>query len=72
MAQVANPLQKPGQIIRDMIDMGCIAAFQFPVLAHHFLYPVGHDQHGGMPSWCGTTRLRARSSNMAEVAGVTP
>ncbi len=29
-----------------MIDKRSIPAFQFPVLAHHFLGAVGHDQHG--------------------------
>ena len=32
-----QPPQKPCQIIRDMIDMGGVAALQLPVLAHHFL-----------------------------------
>src|SRR5690349_4193532 len=30
-------LQKPGQIVRDVIDMCGAAAFQLPVLAHDFL-----------------------------------
>ena len=30
-----------------MIDIGRIAAFQLPVLAHHFLGAVGHHQHRG-------------------------
>ena len=42
-----NLCQKPRQIIRDMIDIGRIPAFQLPVLAHHFLGAVGHDQHRG-------------------------
>src|SRR6202165_6352707 len=33
----AHLLQKPRQIIGDMIDMCGVAAFQLPVLAHHFL-----------------------------------
>ena len=32
----AQRLQKPRQIIRDMIDVGMVAAFQLPVLAHDF------------------------------------
>ena len=43
----AQPLQKPRQIIGDMIDMGGVAAFQLPVLAHDILAAVRHHQHRG-------------------------
>jgi hypothetical protein len=33
----AQRLQKSRQIIRDMIDVGMVAAFQLPILAHDFL-----------------------------------
>ncbi len=42
-----QPLQKPGQIVRNVIDMDGVAAFQLPVLAQHFLCTVGHDQYRG-------------------------
>src|SRR3977135_368746 len=36
------------------------------------LVPSGTTSTVVMPSWCGTTRLRARSSNIADLVGSTP
>ena len=68
---LTKSLQKPCQIVGDMIDIGIIAAFELPVLAHDLLVPSGTTSTVVMPSWCGTTRLRARSSNIAALAGST-
>src|SRR5689334_11492981 len=38
-------LQKPRQIVGDVIDMGGTAALQLPVLPHHLFRAVRYDQH---------------------------
>src|ERR1700693_5576882 len=46
-ALIGQPRQKPGQIIRDVIDISRVAAFQLPVLTDDGLGAVGYDEHRG-------------------------
>src|SRR6202035_2861250 len=47
MSSSYNSAQEAGEVVGDMIDMGRIAAGEFPLLAQYDAGAFGHHQHGG-------------------------
>ena len=72
LAATSQPRKNP---VRSSVTWSTWAARGLPVPSPRARLPwspSGTTSTVVMPSWCGTTRLRARSSNIADFAGSTP